>query len=526
MHEADNQRDTIAFLSGGMWDVPGEITGAPMPPTRVDTHGALVFLGRDLVLKLKRAVDLGYLDYTTLAARKAACLAEVQLNRRTAPELYLGLWAVVRNMSGGLELVAGEVAGGPVVDWLVAMRRFGDGDLLAEVAARKGLTAPMMRALADAIAAFHDQAPVSPHGGAGAMAAVIDGNLAAMRACEDLWPQGAAERLHAASHAGLARVAALLDQRCAQGRVRHGHGDLHLGNICLWHGAPTLFDCLEFDARLARVDVLYDLAFLLMDLWQRGEHHAASLVMNRYLDRAGGADGLAAMPLFMSVRAAVRAHVAAAAAHQLSDAARDAKRTEALAYIAAAEGFLADARQVQLVAVGGLSGTGKSVLAGHLAAGMGAAPGARWLRSDTIRKHLAGVAPEQRLPASAYTPEASAEVYARMMAQARAVLASGWPVVLDAVFAREAERRACEALAADSHCAFTGLWLEAPPDVLAMRVTARARDMASPDASDADSQVVVAQATYALGAIAPWHRINAARPPADVAFAAECVLGG
>ena len=191
----------------------------------------------------------------------------------------------------------------------------------------------------------------------------------------------------------------MLDRRGAAGKVRRCHGDLHLRNVCLFEGKPTLFDCLEFSDELASVDVLYDLAFLLMDLEHRGLADFANLVLNRYLDLTGEDDGLAALPLFLSLRAAIRAHVTAAAMERAAQsAAEPAMAAEARRYLELAAQFLRP-RSCRLIAIGGLSGTGKSTLAAALAPCLGA----RVLRSDVIRKRLFGVAPETQLPASAYT---------------------------------------------------------------------------------------------------------------------------
>lgn len=491
-----DQSATIAFL---------EAQGGAVE--RIDTHGAIIFLTGDRVFKLKRAVDLGYLDFSSLASREAACRAEWTLNRRTAPDLYCGVRPVLRAKDGTISWQGP----GEVVDWVVVMRRFPAHDLMTQVAARGDLDQAMLRALADGVAAFHAGARVLPDGdGAGRMRAVIMGNGRSFAAiASDLLPRDRIGELQEQSLAALAQVGGLLDARAAAGKLRHGHGDLHLANICLWQGRPVPFDCLEFSAELATTDVLYDLAFLLMDLWHKGHAQAANLVANRYADRAGEEDGWPALPLFLSVRAAIRAHVEAATAARLTGDAREARAEQARSYLEAALDFLRPGAVV-LIAVGGLSGTGKSTLAGALAPRIGAAPGARWLRSDVLRKVMAGVAPEERLPPETYTSEASARVYAEMARRAGAMLMRGWPVVADAVFAAPQERAGIEAAAAGKP--FLGLWLEADPPVMAQRVAAR-----HDDASDADAGVVARQATYDCGDISPWRRIPANRAADAVA---------
>lgn len=498
MPECDDQSETIAFLSkAGTW-------GLSDPVERIDTHAAIVFLAGERAFKLKRAVHYPYLDFSTAERRKAVCEAELALNRRTAPEIYREVLPVGRRADGSLALGTGEP-----VDWLVVMRRFAP-DCLLDVMAHQGPLPPILvRDLADTIAAFHETAEVVTGPGAERVRVVIEGNRTSMAAlASGRLPAADCDRLSDRSLALLGRLAPLLDRRGASGHVRHCHGDLHLANICLWHGRPTLFDCLEFDPELATTDVLYDLAFLLMDLWHRGLHAEASLLFNRYCDMRGESDGLAALALFLSMRAAVRAHVNASAAERQQDA---EKREEALRaareYLAAALAFL-DPPPPRLIAIGGLSGTGKSMLAGRLAPLTGGAPGARSLRSDVLRKRLAGVMPEEPLPPQAYTRERSLEVYGKLMEEASTTLASGVSVIIDAVFAAPAERTAVAQAAAASGVPFEGLWLEAPPDVLRARVIARRGD-----ASDADAAVVEQQLGYALGDLSGWCRIDASGSP-------------
>lgn len=509
MRDSQSQQAVIDFLSR-----PGVL--GPGRPERIDTHGAILFLAGDRVFKLKRAVRYSYLDFSTAEKRRRVCEAELRLNRRTAPDLYLEVRSVNAQADGRL----GFEPGTPV-DWLVVMRRFGAEDLLESVAARGGLTAPLTRLLADRIAAFHREAEVAiVPDGAARVRAIIEGNRASMAACDGaVLPPEDCTRLLQRSLAALEELVPCLDARGSSGHVRHCHGDLHLANICLWRGVPTLFDCLEFSTDLATTDVLYDLAFLVMDMWENGLHAQASLLFNRYLDLTGEEDGIAAIPLFLSMRAAIRAHVSAVAAQTQGDAAgADGKRRSAGAYLRAALAFLDQAPPV-LVAVGGFSGTGKSTLAGALAPGLGGAPGARWLRTDVLRKRLAGLAPEERLPAAAYTPAQSARVYERLGESAGASLAAGRSVIVDGVFASPEERAAIGAVAAAHGVPFIGLWLEAPATQLMDRVTAR-----QGDASDADARVVSLQLQYDPGDLSDWRRIDASGSPEDVARRAMSAL--
>lgn len=510
MPDADDQQAVIAFLSRP------DSYGVAGPVERIDTHAAMIFLAGERAYKLKRAVRYAYLDFSTAERRREICEAELALNRRTAPELYLEVRSIDRQADGSLDF-----GGGEPLDWVVVMRRFPAEGLLEAVAARGELSSALIRELADRIARFHDVAEVQAgDGGADRLRGVIEGNRAAMAAPHgSALPCGDCARWHERSLAMLAELAPLLDRRAAGGHVRHCHGDLHLANICLWEGRPLLFDCLEFDDALATTDVLYDLAFLLMDLWEKGHRAEASLLFNRYLDRRDELDGIAAMPLFLSLRAAVRAHVGAtAAARQPSAERREARLLEARAYLAAALSFL-DRRPHRLIAVGGLSGTGKSTLAGALAPLVGAAPGARWLRSDVLRKRLAGVPPETRLPPEAYSAARNAQVYRRLMDDARAALSAGHPVIVDAVLSKPQERDELRSIAREADVPFTGIWLEAPRHMLVTRVAAR-----KGDASDADPAVVERQLGCDLGSLAGWHRIDAGSGPAEVLARARALL--
>jgi aminoglycoside phosphotransferase family enzyme/predicted kinase len=486
------QEETVAFLSD-----PATHGGTAVETRR--THASIIFLAGERALKLKRALRYPFLDYSDAQKRRAACAAELALNRRTAPGLYRAVRAVTRAADGRLALDGA----GEAVDWVVEMRRFPDGALFSELIEAGGLAPDLLRALAEEIAAFHAAAAPAPDcGGVAGIEEVIAINEASFAATG---LEGAA--LLAASRAALARHAALLDQRRRAGRVRQCHGDLHLGNIVLFEGKPTLFDAIEFSRSLACIDVLYDLAFLLMDLWHRDARAGANLVFNRYLDLADEADGLPALPLFLSLRAAVRAHVGAAAG-----------RADAARYLALAERLIAPVPP-RLVAIGGLSGTGKSTIAAAVAPFLGAAPGARVVRSDVLRKRLLGQAPEQRLPEAAYDAEMNRRVYEAVGESAAVALAAGHSVVIDAVAARAPERAAMAALGARLGVGFAGFWLEAPAALLEARVTARAKD-----ASDATAAVVRAQLGYDTGTI-EWTRIDARPGPAEVAAAVRRALG-
>ncbi len=474
---------------------------------RIDTHGAIVVLAGDHAWKLKRAVKFPFMDLSTADLRRIACEAEVRLNSRTAPDIYRRAMPVTRAADGGLAV---DGAGAPV-DWLVEMARFDQDCLLDRMAARGDLSPALVRHLADAIAAFHGAAEVrTDKGGADAMRWIVDDNIDEFREMADLCDSGKVEALAKASHEHLARVAGLLDARRAAGRVRYCHGDLHLRNVVVVDGQPTLFDCIEFSEDIACTDVLYDLAFLLMDLHHRDMDAQANAVLNRYLDRVDERGGLAALPLFLSCRAAVRAKVSALNARVGGDTDMDHARATVNAYLDIAIDYLAPDPPM-LVAIGGRSGSGKSSLASVAAPDIGRSPGAVVVRSDVERKRLLGLAPEEPAPDEAYASDVSARVYGLLYDTAANVLAQGRSVVLDATFDRLDGRERAETVARDLDVPFLGVWLDADEDVLVARVTARAGDTANPDASDADAAVVRRQLRNDPGEMT-WLTMDAARP--------------
>ncbi len=312
----------------------------------------------------------------------------------------------------------------------------------------------------------------------------------------------------------------LLAERGRMGFIRRIHGDLHLGNIVLLDDRPVLFDAIEFSEVIASGDVLYDLAFLLMDLVERNLPAAANVVFNRYLVESGrdeNLDALAALPFFLAMRAAIRAKVTAARLERAKPDEQAEIARSARTYFDWARRFIAPAPPV-LVAVGGLSGTGKSVLARALAPSLAPPPGAVVLRSDVERKTLFGKHELEPLPPEAYTPDVTARVYAAITAKARRAIAAGHSAVLDAVFARPDERRQAESAAADIGVRFEGLFLEADLATRARRAATRERD-----ASDASADVARAQEAYDLGALT-WHRVDASGTPDETLQRAKAAL--
>jgi uncharacterized protein len=465
----DTQDDVIRFL-----DSPKAFP-APGPVSHIQTHCAHVFLGGDVALKIKRAVRYDYLDQSTRDLRHALLDRELQLNRPMAPMIYRDVIPVTQAPGGGLELDGA----GPPVEWVLRMHRFAPDCEMTAVAASGRLTDPLAEALGRTVQSFHASCPLRPEPGDDLIRDILDELTRVLSPFEDTVGGGLIDAFLCGAREHLYALASTLRDRSAAGHVRRAHGDLHLRNVVLIGGQPVLFDTLEFDERLATCDVLYDLAFLLMDLCHRGLGRQANAAMTAYLLAATGTEdrGLSALPLFMSVRAAIRAMVLLQTDQATGQT--GASTGEAKLYLTQAARYLEYARPV-LIAVGGVSGTGKTVLARDLAPGIGPCPGAVHLRTDTERKAEAG--------AVDYSPTARGAVYDRMLARADALLATGRGVILDGTFLDEAQRKAAEGLALRSDVSFCGLWLTAPQSTLIERVTSRRGD-----ASDADAAVVKAQ---------------------------------
>ena len=484
------QEEVRAFLA--------RLSGADPEETQISA----VFVGKDAVYKLKRAVRLPFLDFTSLQERKRFLDRELELNQPAAPGLYRDVVAITRTepkifdveaalpptlsrprervKEGGLEL-GGD---GDVVDYALRMAPIPTEDFLL-TRVKAGLSPGLLDELGDMVAADHARrSPVYDHDvshpGRNAR-----GNAKA--ALEAGLPPDAVAAWLAAAEAALQAMAPALVERAQAGFVRRAHGDLHLGNICIWQGAAVPFDALEFDEDMATIDLAYDLAFLLMDLDRRAGRPPANRVLNRYVARTGDAALVRLLPAFLSRRAMVRAHVTGDTTYL------DA----ALAYLRPAPG--------RVVAIGGLPGTGKSTLARVLAPLFGAAPGALILRSDELRKRLHGVAPEQRLGPDAYTAEANARTDATLLDGVRAASSHG--VIADATFLSPALRAAV----ADCGSPFTGIWLEAPLPELERRIASR-----HGDASDATTAVLHKLAAVDPGPI-DWHRV-----PADETAPERC----
>jgi aminoglycoside phosphotransferase family enzyme/predicted kinase len=507
---AENQEEVLAFLadSATYGDARPEVR-------RIDTHAASVFLAGERVLKVKRAVRFAFLDYSTLEKRKAACEAELAVNSRYAPEIYRGVVAITREVGGRLTIDGN----GTPVEWAVEMRRFDETRTLDHVA--NEIDDALAEALGRAVAAAHDKAPaVKAEPWIEALGSYIEEHVEAFKEHPEIFPKAENEAFAKSSSAACEHIVPLLRERGRRGLIRRIHGDLHLGNIVLIGGRPVLFDAIEFSEIIASGDVFYDLAFLLMDLLERGLPKPANIVLNRYLAetrRAEDLDALATLPFFLAMRSAIRAKVTAARMERAKAAEQAEIAKSARAYFAFAQRAIAPAPP-KFVAVGGLSGSGKSQLARALAPHIAPMPGAVIVRSDIERKALFGVGETEKLAEDAYTPEVTERVYAAIADKARRILAAGHSAIVDAVFARPDERDALAKAARPAGIPLQGLFLTASLQTRIARVGGRAGD-----ASDADPSVARAQEKYDLGRL-DWAQIDASGTIADTLARAKAAL--
>ena len=517
IREADQERQKIhEYLSS-----PDTYRDGTEKVDVITTHGAKIYLGKRDVFKIKLPVKYEYMDFSTLELRHKACRREIDINQLTAPQIYVDLTAITRESDGSLA-IGGS---GEAIEWAVRMVRFPESDVLERVAERGELNPQLAARLGKQIALYHlDLTALRCQDGAPRIREIIDElNEAFDKLCRGSSRVRAAEFRNRSAEL-FSAIAPLLDRRANFGMVRRCHGDLHLHNIVLLGGEPTLFDALEFSERFATTDVLYDLAFLVMDMMHAGLLEEANTTFNRYIYHAWSLverEGFFVIPLFLALRAAIRAMVEKQAEPKDEQWAGH-HGLEAEFYLTEALRIL-EPQQPVLVAVGGLSGSGKSTLAQNLAPILGMPPGAFLLRSDLERKKMLGAEELDQLSPDAYSKIASRHVYERLFDKARIALNQGWPVIIDAAFVDPAMCRLVRKLGKKTGAAFHGLWLDAPAQTLINRVRNRRGD-----ASDADVEVVQGQlrecAGQATGNGANWTRIDAAGMPQETFVRARHIL--
>lgn len=457
-----------------------------------ETHISWVALTGDWAYKLKKPVNFGFVDFTTLELRQAACHEEVRLNRRTAPELYDDVVPLTAEHSG--PRFGGT---GPIIEYAVRMRQFAQEDMLDQRLTRGELSEGVIETLAREVADLHRQAAVtpieSPFGEPDSIRTSVQeclDDLTRASLPEDMRTQ--LDQLNEWTNAEWHRLKETFAERKRQGWVRECHGDLHLGNLVFYHGQPTLFDCLEFNPELRWTDIICDVAFLVMDLHDRGAAPLAWRVLNEWLQETGDYQGLHVLKYYLAYRALVRAKVAALRLHQpeLSPTDLQQHQQHLHSYLELASTLTQPSRPAILL-MHGVSGSGKSFVARRLASSMGAVQ----IRSDVERKRLFGVWPSPAHPSSPgsemYAPQTTQQTYLRLQTLACEIVQAGYPVIVDAAFLRQPQRQAFALIADDLAVPFVIIACSAPESVLRERVSHR--QSVGQDASDADVAVLEKQ---------------------------------
>lgn len=458
----------------------------------LETHISYVLLCAERAYKFKKPIDLGFLDYSTLAKRKRFCALEVELNRRTAPALYLGVIAV--RGTPDAPVLEGE---GPIIDYAVEMRRFAQADTLDALLAAHEVSPDDMTQLARDLARVHAHAPVPidpQFGSAELLRSQIED------ACRVLLEQRTSEetrartaRIRAWAGAEIDRHAPAIERRRTAGCVKECHGDLHATNVVRFQGRLVPFDCIEFNDSLRAIDTVSEIAFLVMDLDYRDERPLANVFLNAYLEAGGDYGALALLLLHLVYRSLVRAEVALLRSRQMAVEARETRAALARAegHLRLGERYLRAPDLPSLLLMHGLSGSGKSFVSQRLVEALGFVR----IRSDLERKRLQGLPPFEPQPSppdtGLYAPDQTQRTYARLLELAETVLASGQSVIVDATFLRRVQRRPFTELARRLRLPFRIVVVNAPVELLRERLRARALESNQP--SDADLAVLERQ---------------------------------
>lgn len=494
---------------------PARYPHAADPVSCIETHGAWVLLAGEHAYKIKKPVRLPFMDFSTLALRRAACLAEIRVNRRfesanPATHLYRAALPLVGTPEAprwGRPGVDDDQA----IEFAVHMRRFDEAGRLDHLCGRGGLTPAHLSTLAQGLAAFQTRAARAasdgPWGQPQDVLALARGNWPDLRALFADADADGTRRLQALAdwtEAEAARQAPCMQQRLHDGRVREGHGDLHLANLALIDGEVVPFDAIEFNDSLRWIDVASDMAFTWMDLLDHGQPGLANWLLCEWLDASGDTTALEVLPFYATYRALVRAKVAAIRLHQLTQGAAAAPpappsaeargaREQARAYVELAQ-RIAHPPAPQLVITHGLSGSGKTHASSRW---LQAEPTGRAvrLRSDVERKRLHGLAAHEAsgsdLHTGLYSPQSHTDTYRHLQTRARQLLRDGWTVLVDAAFLRRTERQAFADIAVAQRCPFHILAPQAPLEVLRERI--RQRQARGGDASEATPAVLEQQ---------------------------------
>jgi uncharacterized protein len=472
------------------------------PIQLLQTHISYILLTGEYAYKLKKAVNFGFLDFTTLENRHRFCQEELRLNRRLSPELYLAVLPIVQD-SGHYRLDRTDIASNTVVDYTVQMRQFPQDALLSHLFEQNKLTPTMMKELGTVVAQFHGQAEIDADmQGYGSMAAIQKVATSNYGISEEFIQRETDRNLTQTQQQYnetqqfttqfFAQHSDWFVQRQVEGKIRDCHGDLHLNNICFYPDKIRIFDCIEFNPAFRIIDVIYDVAFLVMDLEFQGRADLANLFLNTYLEQTGDYWGAALLPLYLSMRAYIRGNVNSLALKDsaISDADKAGFLQRSKAYYRLAWDYT-QRSQGKLLLMSGLSGSGKSSIARQLAQRVNALH----LRSDAVRKHLSSTPLFQRgdtngtIGSGIYTPEMTAKTYDYLLELGLFLAQQGWTVILDAKYDRRSLRQSALAAATAAQLPIHFVQCTAPLSVLRDRLQKRTGDIADATANMLDTQI-------------------------------------
>jgi len=474
-------------------DQPDQFPHPTAHITWLETHISTIILTGDWVYKIKKPVDFGFLDFSTLEKRKHYCEEELRLNRRTAPDLYVSVEPLCSDQ-GRLNFV-GQ---GKVVDYAVKMRQFDPDALLLNRMESLLSDWPFLQNLGYELAAFHEQAKQcaagEDYGSAASVLYPVEENFRQIKARQNLVDgQQRLEQIEQWSLQQWQHLEPVFDARKKQGRVKECHGDLHLQNIALINAKAVMFDCIEFNERFRWIDVANDLAFLLMDLEIHNYQQQANAVLNSYLEYSGDYQLLAVLDFYRVYRAMVRAKVAVLKLEQTKQEEQDSLKREIQQYFDYAQSVI-HGNKPCLVLTCGVSGSGKSTLARQLAGRLQAIQ----LRSDVVRKQLAGLKPlesssgiDPHNPNALYSSEYTRKTLDRLKVLAEQVIRLGYAVIVDATFITRNSRLVFQQLAADHALPYFIVHMDVPHATLKQRI--QARQSRNNDASEAGVEIMEKQ---------------------------------
>lgn len=497
----DDQLKVVAFLKEAK-NYPHSVQHI----THIETHISHLFLTGEYAYKLKKAIKFDFLDFSTRENRKKYCNEEIRLNSRFAPELYLRVVLIIE--AGEKLFFESETSEGTEIDYLIKMLQFDESTLFDRLAAEGLLNESLLIQITDVISQFHLEADHQPgFWGVESVERILENSLAECAPyCEDHTEQMRLELLRRSLLEDFFKLQELILKRQTT-HVRALHGDLHLRNMCIFKGKVLLFDGIEFNPELSNCDVWADIAFFIMDLMFRNYRESAALVWNRYLEATDDFEGLKLLELYVSYRALVRAKVAfLTSSTAVDEISKNKARDEGRAYLDLAMDSLNKGKAC-IIAIGGISGSGKSTIASELAKRVQGVH----LRSDAVRKHIAGVPLLEHGSKEVYSDVMSEKTYNGLAQRARHVLGAGYIVFVDAVFSSLKQREDIESLARSLSVPFFGIWCELLSELAKERVRLRTGDI-----SDADEDVVTLQESilkesFQLGE-PEWHHLDTSLP--------------